>query len=423
MAKIKTLRAGSDKSVSHRAIMLSSISKERVVIKNYLFAEDTINTIKAFLKLGVDIKINGLDVIVNPKGKHSLKEPNDIMDMGNSGTGMRLISGILSGFDFLSVLSGDDSLRKRPMMRIIKPLTDMGAEFLYRKNGYAPLAIKGKNTLKGIYYKQNIASAQVKSAILLAGLYSDEDVCIEEPIKSRNHTENMLRFLGVDIKESDNTVCLGKQREPIGGCTIDIPSDISSSAFFIVFALLKDNLELLLKDVGLNKTRSGILDILMQCGANFEITDKRIKNNELFGDLLIKSTANLKPFVIDKNNLPLLIDEIPVLSVLAAYCDGISTVKDASELRKKESDRIKAICENLSKTGVKVEEFEDGFKIYGQPNRSIKPAKIDTYNDHRIAMSFIILKALTGVNIDIDNTQSVRTSYPGFFEHLNYILS
>ncbi len=423
MAKVKMLRAGSDKSISHRAVMLSSISKDKVIIKNYLFAEDTLNTIKAFSQLGVDIEARGLDVVVNPKGKYSLKEPNDIINLGNSGTGMRLLSGILSGFDFLSVLSGDNSLRNRPMMRIIEPLKSMGAEILYRKKGLAPLAIKGRRNLNPISYKQNIASAQVKSAILLAGLYSQGDVCIEEPVKSRNHTENMLRFLGVDVEIYENRVCLKEKREPSGGCEIDIPADISSSAFFMVFALLKDNFELLLKDVGLNKTRSGILDILTQCGANYEITDYRVRNNEPFGDILVKSTNSLKPFTIDKNNLPALIDEVPALSVLAAYCDGVSIIKDAAELRKKESDRIKAICENLTKVGVKAEEFEDGLKIYGKSHTTINPASIQTYNDHRIAMSFVILSALSGVNLDIDNTQSIKTSYPGFFEHLSYITS
>ncbi len=423
MAKIKILRSASDKSISHRAVMLSAISKKRIVVKNFLFAEDTLNTIKAFLKLGVDIKTKGLDVIVSPNGKYGLKEPDDVINMGNSGTGMRLLTGILSGFDFLSVLSGDESLRSRPMMRIAEPLSRMGAEILYRKGGYAPLAIKGRNNLNGIYHKQNIASAQVKSSVLLAGLYSDEDVSIEEPGKSRNHTENMLKFLGVDVKESENLVSLGKEREPFGDCKIDIPADISSSAFFIVYAALKGDFELVLKDVGLNKTRIGILDILSKCNVNYEVMNRTVKNNEPFGDLLVKSTSLLKPFVIDKKNLPSLIDEIPILSVLAAYCDGVSVVKDASELRKKESDRIRAICENLSRVGVKTEEFEDGFKIYGNKNIKIKPAAIRTYKDHRIAMSFIILSALADVNLDIDDTQSIKTSYPGFFEHLDYMLS
>ena len=423
MAKVKMLRVGSDKSISHRAAVLASVSLKKVIIKNYLFADDTINTIRALSQTGVDININGLDVIVNPKGKYSLKEPDDVLNMGNSGTGMRLLSGLLSGFDFLSVLTGDASLRKRPMMRIINPLRQMGAEILFRYGGLAPLSIRGKRNLNGIKYKQNIASAQVKSAILLAGLFSENDVCVKEPFKSRDHTENMLRFLGVDCVENNNGVCLGNNRIPLGDCEIYVPADISSSAFFVVLALLMKDMSIILKDIGLNETRSGILRILSQCEADYEILNRRVLNNEPIGDLVIKSKSELKPFVIDKEILPALIDEIPILSVLAIFCDGVSVVKDASELRKKESDRIKSICDNLKTLGVEIEEFEDGFKIHGHPGHKINPCKIETHKDHRIAMSFTILSAVSGVNLDIDGTQSIKTSYPGFFEHLSYILS
>lgn len=422
MDKIKVLRSVSDKSISHRALMLSSIATKKIVIKNYLFAEDTVNTMKALISLGVDIKTKGQDAIVEACGKYSLKEPDNILDMGNSGTGMRLLSGILSGYEFLSILTGDDSLRSRPMMRIIKPLSRMGSNIMYRNGGYAPLSIFGRNGLKGIDYISPVASAQVKSAILLAGLFSEGSVCVEEPVKSRNHTENMLKFLGVDVEENKNRVCLGKNREIIGDCEINIPADISSSAFFIVFALLKNNFELIMKDVGLNETRSGILNVLEQCDADYEVVNMTLNNNEPVGDLLIRYKKGLKPFVVDKELLPSLIDEIPVLSILAAYCDGVSVIKDASELRKKESDRIKAVCENLSAIGVKIEEFSDGFKVYGSSSLKIKPAKIETYNDHRIAMSFAILSAATGIRLDLSESQSIKTSYPGFFEHLNYLM-
>ncbi len=423
MAKVKILRVGSDKSISHRAVILSSIAKNRVVIKNFLFAEDTLNTVKALSQLGVDIEIHGLDLVVSPKGKYALNESDDVIYMGNSGTGMRLLAGLLSGFGFVSILSGDGSLRKRPMMRIIRPLSDMGATILSRRGGYAPLTIKGCKNPLGIEYKSAIASAQVKSAILLAGLYSNENVCIEEPTESRNHTENLLKFFGVDVETYNGRICLGKNRELEGNCVIDIPADISSSAFFIVFSVIKNDVELILKDVCLNKTRTGILDILSQCDADYEIIDKNVKNNEERGDLLVKSTKELKPFIIDKDILPSLIDEIPILSILATYCDGVSVIKDAYELRKKESDRIKAICENLNNVGVKTEEFEDGFKVYGNPKHKINASYINTYKDHRIAMSFLILSSLSGVDFSMDNIQSVKTSYPGFFEHLSYITS
>ncbi len=422
MDKIKVLRSVSDKSISHRALMLSSIAAKRVIVKNCLFAEDTVNTMKALKSLGADIKINDKDIVVNAQGKYSLKEPNNILDLGNSGTGMRLLSGLLSGYEFLSVLTGDDSLRSRPMMRIIKPLSEMGSNIMYRNGGYAPLSIFGKSSLNGIDYKSPVASAQVKSAILIAGLFSEERVCVEEPVKSRNHTENMLKLLGVDVEENKNRVCLGKNRDPIGDCEINVPADISSSAFFIVFALLKNNFELVMKDVGLNETRNGILNVLEQSEADYEVVNMRIDSNELVGDLLIRYKKDLKPFIVDKELMPSLIDEIPILSILAAYCDGVSIVKDATELRKKESDRVKAICENLNAVGVKIEEFDDGFKIYGNPSLKIKPAKIETYKDHRIAMSFAILSAVSGVKLDLSENQSIKTSYPGFFEHLNYLM-
>jgi 3-phosphoshikimate 1-carboxyvinyltransferase len=423
MAKIKNLRTASDKSISHRAAIISSIAKRDVVVKNYLFAEDTVNTIKALSKLGIEIEINASGIVVHPKGKHSLSEPLDVLDMGNSGTGMRLLSGLLCGFDFLSILTGDDSLKKRPMMRIIDPLEKLGARFMYRKNGYAPLAIYGSRKLSGIDYMPEVASAQVKSAILLAGLFAESDVCITENIESRNHTENMLKCFGVDVLENNNRVCLGKNREPYGDCEISVPADISSSAFFMVFALLKEKFELILNDVGLNDTRDGIFDVFSQCAADFEVINKRVENNELVGDVLLKQSGHLKPFTIDKNILPTLIDEVPILSILAIYCDGVSVIKDASELRKKESDRIKAMCENLKRVGVKVEEFDDGFKIFGSPKHKINTAKIDTYSDHRIAMSFAILSAVSGADLRLSETHSIKTSYPGFFDHLNYVAS
>ncbi len=423
MAKIKTLRSASDKSISHRLAIISSISKKKVIIKNYLFAEDTVNTTKALTELSVDIKIENSDVVVNPKGKYVLKEPNDILDFGNSGTGIRLLSGVLSGCDFFCVVSGDSSLTKRPMMRIIEPLSRMGASFMYRKGGYAPLAVHGKSGLSGIEYSSNIASAQVKSAVLLAGLFSDEPVCVREPVKSRNHTENMLRYFGVDVEEKGLSVCLGKNREPYGDFELSVPADISSSAFFMVLAAVKKELEIVLTDVCLNDTRSGILDVFDQCGINYEIKNKKVESNELIGDIVVKHTNSLKPFKIDKELLPSLIDEIPILSILGIFCDGVSVIKDASELRKKESDRIKAICKNLNAVGVKTEEFEDGFKIYPNSEYNLKNAYIDTFGDHRIAMSFKVLEAVCGLEFEFSETHSIKTSYPGFFDHLNYIMS
>ena len=420
MDKIKTLRVASDKSISHRAVILSSIAQRKVTINNYLFAEDTLNTIKAFKKLGVDITIKKQSVLINPKGKYSLIEPNNVIDMGNSGTGIRLITGLLSGTDFFSVLTGDDSLRKRPMMRIITPLQYMGAEIISRKGGYAPLCVKGNSYLKDINYKSPIASAQVKSAILFSGLYSENCVCVEEPVKSRDHTENMLKSFGVDINVAKNRVCLGSNRTLTGGFELNVPADISSAAFFMVLAALKENSEVIFKDVILNKTRSGILDVFRTCGVNFEIIDEKTMFGENIGDIYVKYTKELKPFTIDGSILPRLLDEIPILSILALFCDGVSEIRDAEELRVKESDRISAVCENLQAVGADFEESADGMRIKG--NVKLHDGPITTHNDHRIAMSFYILKALLKLDLKIDSTKYIKTSYPNFFEHLDYMI-
>lgn len=420
MDKVKTLRVASDKSISHRAVILSSIAQKKVTINNYLFADDTLNTIKTFRKLGVDIIIKKESVLVNPKGKYALIEPNDVINMGNSGTGMRLLTGLLSGASFFSVLTGDDSLRKRPMMRVIAPLKAMGSEIISRKGGYAPLCIKGNVHLSDINYKSPVASAQVKSAILLAGLYSEGRVCVEEPVKSRNHTENMLRSFGVDINVVQNRVCLCNNRVLMGGFELDVPADISSAAFFMVLAALKENSEVIFKDVILNKTRSGILDIFTTCGVKFEIVNEKTVFGENIGDIYVKYTKELKPFTIDAPILPSLIDEVPILSILALFCDGVSEIKDAKELRVKESDRISAICENLGAIGADFEEFEDGMRIKG--GAKLHDGCIVTHNDHRIAMSFSILEALLKLNLKIDNTKYIKTSYPNFFEHLEYMM-
>ena len=335
---------------------------------------------------------------------------------------MRLLSGLIGGEGVFVVLTGDDSLKRRPMMRIIDPLSKMGINFMYREGGYAPLAIKG-GIIRGINFNSRIASAQVKSAILLAGLYTDEEVKVLEPVKSRDHTENLLKFFGVDVKSNGNLVALGKNRDLIGDLEINVPADISSAAYFMVFASLKKRGRVVLRDVLLNPTRNGILEILDAVGANYSVDKERVENFEKVGDIEIWFSNKLKPFEISKEILPRLIDEIPILSILAIYCDGISKVRGAGDLRKKESDRIKAVCENLNRLGVKTEEYEDGFDIYGDPTAKLKPAKIETFNDHRIAMSFLILKAAKNVDLRLSEMHSILTSYPNFMDHLNYINS
>ncbi|MGC9258091.1 3-phosphoshikimate 1-carboxyvinyltransferase [Desulfurella sp.] len=417
MDKVKTLRCASDKSISHRSAIFSSIASGKTTIKNYLFAQDTLNTLEAFKKLGVDINIDKNKVTIKSTGKY-LKEPFDAIDLGNSGTGIRLISAVCAGQSFLSILTGDNSLRNRPMKRIIEPLTQMGTTILSRKNFLAPLAIFGKDKLKGINYTSKISSAQVKSAVLIAGLYTDENVEFSEPQVSRNHTEIMLKQFGVDIIVKDNKVSLDKYRELTGGFELDVPADISSCAFFMVMCALKPDCEAVFVDCLVNPTRTGLLKVFSQMGVNYEILNKKIMCGEEVADILVKYSPDLKPFYIDGKILPALIDEIPILSILGLFADGKSILKDAKELRVKESDRIKSIVENLKKLGVKVEEFEDGFEI--EPTKNLQKAYIETYFDHRITMSFSTLKAL-GYDIELSETKSPATSYPNFFEHLKYL--
>jgi len=422
MDKVKSLRVASDKSITHRAIMLSSIAKGSVRINYPLFSDDTIRTLKAIESMGVEVESGGSFLVVYGKGKRTLKEPSDVINLGNSGTSMRLLSGLIGGEGIFAVLTGDESLKNRPMMRIIEPLSRMGVDFLYRSGGYAPLAIKGRN-ISGIDYTTRVASAQVKSAILLAGLYTDEGVRVREPQKSRDHTENMLKAFGVDVVVDGNLVALGKNRDLFGDFEIDVPADISSAAFFMVFAALSKKSGVVLRDVLLSPTRSGILDVFDLAEVNYEIRNERMENYEKIGDVFVSYTENLKPFKITGDMVPRLIDEIPVLSILAVFCDGVSSVRGAEDLRKKESDRIKAICENLKKLGVKVLEYEDGFDIYGNPHAELKPALIETYYDHRIAMSFLILKAAKNLNLSLSDTHSILTSYPNFIDHLSYLSS
>ncbi|MEK6580822.1 MAG: 3-phosphoshikimate 1-carboxyvinyltransferase, partial [Nitrospirota bacterium] len=411
-----------DKSISHRAIILSSISKGRSTVKNVLRAEDTMSTMNAMKMLGVDIEqqssraaeqqSKGKDttallgycstaLVIHGKGIHGLKEPEDIIDCGNSGTTIRLLSGILSGNPFLSILTGDSSLRSRPMGRVIKPLREMGAEITARAGDtYPPIVIRGKQ-LNPIKYNMPIASAQVKSAILLAGLYADGETEIIEPLKSRDHTERMLPSYGAEIKVDGLTIRVqgfspqasrrgdkGSRVQGLSPIDIIVPGDFSSAAFFIVAALLVSGSEILIKNVGINPTRTGLLDILKAMGAEIGLANSRDVSGEPVADIHCKSAAGLKAIKITKEQIPALIDEFPILCIAAAQADGITTIRGAEELRVKESDRIKAMAAGLRKMGAEVEEFKDGLSIKG--NSRLKGAVIESYGDHRIAMAFSI---------------------------------
>ncbi|WP_456460192.1 3-phosphoshikimate 1-carboxyvinyltransferase [Desulfurobacterium sp.] len=415
------LRVPSDKSISHRSIMLASLNQGKVIVKNFLRSEDCLNTLKAFKSLGVDIEDDGKIIMIRGKGK-ILKEPFDILDMGNSGTSIRLISGILAGQPFYSVLTGDKYLRKRPMDRIAIPLRQMGATVLGRENGkYPPLTIVGRNPLNGIVYRSPKASAQVKSCILLAGLFTDEEVYVTEPAKSRDHTERMLKAFGVDVKVDGLTVSLGRNRNLKADLEIDVPADISSAAFFMVAAAIVPGSEIVLKDVILNPTRTGILDVMERIGVNFEILNKRTVSGEEVGDIKVLYSPDLKAVVIEGDIVPRLIDEIPIIAVLATQAEGETVIKDAAELRVKESDRIRAVVSNLKVLGIDVEEFEDGMRIRGKAK--LKGGKIKSFGDHRIAMSFIVAGLISSSPIYIDDVRCISTSYPAFLKDFFSIIT
>ncbi len=404
-----------DKSISHRAIMFSSISKGNNKISNFLMGHDCLSTISCFRKMGVDIEIVGKDVFVKGNGLRSLKKPNDILDVGNSGTTIRLIMGILAGNNFESILVGDESIGKRPMKRVTDPLKSMGCIIDGKDDGnYTPIKINGGN-LKSIDYNMPVASAQVKSSLILASLYADGQSIINEKVKSRNHTEIMLKSFGADI-EVDNLSIKVNPTNELYNHDIYVPGDISSAAFIIVGALISEGSEVLIKNVGLNSTRTGILDVVKSMNGNLEILDKRFVGGEVVGDILVKYSPNLNSTTIDKEIIPRLIDEIPVIAVLATQCEGTTIIKDAHELKVKESNRIKAVVDNLKKMGADIEELEDGMVINGKSK--LKGAHIETFKDHRIAMSFSIANLISEGEVTLDNSLCVDISFPGYFNLL-----
>lgn len=403
-----------DKSISHRAIMLSSISKGKSKISNFLMGEDCLSTISCFRKMGIGIQIENNEVYVKGNGLYGLKKPSDVLDVGNSGTTIRLMMGILAGNDFSATLIGDESISKRPMKRVIDPLRLMGCDI--EGENYTPITINGGN-LKGIDYRMNISSAQVKSAIILAGLYADGKTIIHEKNRSRNHTEIMLKNFGANIEVDDLTITVNKTNE-LYSQDIYVPGDISSASFFIVGALITEGSEILIKNVGLNDTRTGIIDVIKNMNGDIQIINKRISCGEVVGDLLVRYTKNLNGTTIDKDLIPRLIDEIPIIAILATQAEGETIIKDACELKVKESNRIRSVVENLKSMGADVTELEDGMIIKGK--KILKKAKIKTYNDHRIAMAFGIMSLIYD-DILLDDNKCVDISFPGYFELLKKI--
>ena len=400
-----TVTGPSDKSISHRAVIFASLAKGRSVIKNFSKGQDPLSSLNICRALGVDIE-EGANLIINSDG--ILKAPLTGLNCGNSGTTMRLMTGILSGQNFSSELFGDASLSKRPMKRIIEPLSLMGAE-ISSQNGHAPLKISGKK-LTGIDYHSNLASAQVKSCVLLAGLFAEGVTTFTEPHLSRNHTEILLSHMGADINiDGCKTIISKSTLEP---CQIEIPGDISSAAYFIAAGLIVPDSDIILKNVGLNPTRTGIIDVVKLMGGNLEILDMRNVSGETVGDIRVKY-SNLKSCVIEKDLIPRLIDELPVIAVLATQAEGETIVKDAQDLRNKESDRIKAVVKELSALGADISETEDGFIINGKTNLK-GGVTSECYHDHRLAMSLYVAGLVCQNPIIINGFEWVNISFPEF---------
>ncbi|MGM9987504.1 MAG: 3-phosphoshikimate 1-carboxyvinyltransferase [Bacillaceae bacterium] len=406
-----------DKSISHRAVMFGSIANGQTTVTNFLLGEDCLSTIDCFQKLGVEIVRDGDKVTVNGKGYEGLQEPTRILDVGNSGTTMRLILGILAGVEHHCTLIGDDSIGKRPMSRVTEPLKKMGASIDGRENGkYTPISIRGGN-LTGITYTSPVASAQVKSAILLAGLRATGETIVREPSKSRDHTERMLRQFGVEVMEDGCTVSL-KGNQQLMGTAITVPGDISSAAFFLVAGTIIPNSDLLIKNVGLNETRAGIIEVLMKMGANLTIKDERNADFEPAGDIEVKSAA-LKGIEVGGEIIPRLIDEIPIIALAATQASGKTIIKDAQELKVKETNRIQTVVDELTKMGAKIEATEDGMIVHGPT--PLHGAVVNSHGDHRIGMMLAVAALLATGETVIENAEAVSVSFPNFFEILQQL--
>lgn len=406
-----------DKSISHRAIILGSLAKGQTKVTNFLTGEDCIQTINAFKELGVTIDVNNTDVEIDSPGIHSFIEPKKPLYFGNSGTTARLMIGLLAGLPLFSTIWGDPYLTERPMDRVINPLKKMGAKISGRTNtSLLPLAIDG-GKLAGIHYELPVKSAQVKSAILLAGLFAKGKTTVLEQTKTRDHTENMLSAFGADIEVNHNTITVTNSKD-LQPTNVFVPGDISSAAFFLVAAAIVPNSSVTLKNIGLNETRTGIIDVMKQMGADIRITNISEISGEQFGDITVQS-SELQGIRINGDIIPRLIDEIPVIALLATQASGETIIEDAEELRVKETDRIAAVEDVLTNLGVEMKTTEDGMIIRGK--QRLHGGKVKAYYDHRIAMMASIASLISDDAVTIDDVSSIPISYPDFFEHLNHI--
>ncbi len=407
-----TVEVPGDKSISHRSVIFGALSDGTCNFSHFLMSDDCVSTIDCFRKMGVNIKVNNDSVCVHGVGLTGLNAPGTTLYTGNSGTTTRLLCGLLAAQSFNSVLDGDASIRTRPMARIGTPLSQMGADISLSDNNFCPISINGKK-LHGIDYTLPVASAQLKSALVLAGMYADGETVIHEKVQSRNHTENMLKSLGAPIDFSNKTVVV-KKASKIRAFDLNIPGDISSAAFFIVAASIVPDSEIILKNIGLNPTRAGIIDVLSKMGADITILSK---NNEIepCGDLLVKS-SKLHGIDICGEIIPNIIDELPIIAVAAAFAEGTTNISDAKELRHKESDRITAMCNNLRECGINICEKEDGMTIYGGAPTG---GKFKSYNDHRIAMAMSVCALAATSPSEVSDADCISISYPTFFDDLN----
>jgi 3-phosphoshikimate 1-carboxyvinyltransferase len=406
-----------DKSISHRSIMLGAIANGVTTIRGFLRGEDNMATMEAFRAMGVRIEDDGETVTIHGQGLRSLKEPADIIDCGNSGTSIRLLTGLLAGQSFFSVVTGDQYLRKRPMKRVVEPLVRMGARIMGRDKGtLAPLAITG-GALNAIGYESPVSSAQVKSAIMLASLYADGETSVREPTLSRDHSERMFRLFGASLEVFKNGVTVRGGTE-LTGQEIGVPGDISSAAFFMVAALITPGSELLIRNVGINPTRTGIIDILRSMGGSLELLHEREVSGEPVADVLVRS-SRLRAVDISGDVVPRAIDEFPVICVAAACAEGRTTVRGAKELRVKETDRIAAMATNLRTLGVVVEECDDGMDIIG--TERLGGGAVESFGDHRIAMSLAIAALVAHGGVTVCDIECVATSFPSFFPLLEQV--
>lgn len=421
-----TIAVPGDKSITHRAIVLSALAEGDSAISAYCRGEDCLNTMRAFRAMGIQIEERPEQLRVRGKGFWGLTEPAQPLDCGNSGTGIRLMAGVLAGQDFFTILTGDDSIRRRPMGRVVKPLREMGAAIAGRKGGeLAPLAITGSR-LRGLTYTSPVASAQVKSSLLLAGLYAEGVTRVSEPRRSRDHTERLFRYFGIPVQEDGSTVSIqGRPSVGWAGKPVVVPGDLSAAAFFIVGASLVPGSDVTITSVGVNPTRTGVLEILTEMGADIQVLNRRDEAGEPVADLRVRA-ASLHGIRIGAERIPQTIDEFPILCVAATLAEGETTITGAGELRVKESDRIATMTTELRKMGAAIEETQDGLIIQGLGNTKVKRlhgAVCTSYGDHRVAMSMAVAGLTAEGETKIQDIDCIETSFPGFESKLLELLT